>query len=44
LLDTGARYRRVVSLLDKELVGLETIYRTERKTQDEIIAAAEVFK
>jgi hypothetical protein len=44
LLETGERYRRVVFLFDKELVGLEEIYRTEREAQDRIIVAADAFK
>ena len=44
LLETGARYRGVVSLFDKELVGLEGVYRTERETQAQIIAAAYALK
>ncbi len=44
LLETGARYRGVVSLFDKEFVGLERVYRTERETQAQIIAAADASK
>ncbi|MEA2779820.1 MAG: hypothetical protein QOK29_1364 [Rhodospirillaceae bacterium] len=44
LLETRARYRGVVALFDKELVGLEGVYRSESETQDRIIAAADALK
>jgi hypothetical protein len=44
LRETGAQYRRIVSLFQKELVGLEGVYRTESGTQDQIIGAAHGLK
>jgi hypothetical protein len=44
LLESGARYRRVVALLDKKLAGLESVYRGERERQARFIAAADAFK
>jgi hypothetical protein len=44
LLESGARYRRVVAMLDKELVGLESVYRGERERQAQFIGAADAFK